>query len=44
MAKSWKLTPEEKQKAIQGQQKAAEKWSKKTSTSSGTDEGKGEIR
>ncbi len=42
MAKSWELTPEEKKRAVEGGQKAAEKWRNKPSTSSSSDEGKGQ--
>lgn len=42
MAKSWELTPEQKQKAIDGNKKAAAKYNKKSTTTSGTGETKGQ--
>ncbi len=41
MAKSWELTPEERQRVRENEKKVAEKWRNKSSTSS-SDEGKGE--
>ena len=44
MAKSWELTPEEKQKAQKGAKEAAERWLKQQASKKGTSSSEAESK